>query len=322
MDFPFVSETLTELHDCAICPRNCHADRFSEKPGYCESSASLNISSICIHLGEEPSVSGAEGICNIFFTGCNLQCVFCQNYQISNKKFARTMNGQPLGDVLGQITSILDKGIDRVGFVSPSHNIPQMKLIIKALHLQGYNPKMIFNTGGYDKVETIRSLEGIIDVYLPDFKYMEKKLACDYSDARDYPEVASSAIKEMYRQKGSALHIDDYGRAESGIIIRHLVLPGHIGNSLKVLRHIAAEISPKLHISLMSQYYPTPQVNCHPKLKRTLTPSEYRKVTDEMEKLGMENGWIQELESTAHYQPDFNRINPFEEYLNVGKPEL
>ncbi len=313
MDFPFTSEMIIELHDCAICPRNCHANRFSKKPGYCNTSASLSISSICVHRGEEPPISGADGICNIFFTGCNLQCIFCQNYQISNKRFSRAANERPLSVILDQITSILDKGINRVGFVSPSHCIPQMKLIIKGLHSIGYRPKMVFNTNAYDRVETIRSLEGIIDVYLPDFKYMEEKLAKDYSDAKDYPEVASSAIKEMYRQKGAALHLDEFGRAESGIIIRHLVLPGHIENSLKVLQHIATEISAKIHISLMSQYYPTPQVSCHPELNRTLTAAEYREVAGEMENLGMENGWIQELGSTSHYKPDFERINPFEE---------
>ena len=312
MDFPFISETLSELHDCAICPRNCHADRFSEKLGYCNSSATFNISSICIHHGEEPPISGRDGICNIFFTGCNLQCIFCQNFQISDKRFAHAVKEQSLGDVLDQIISILDKGITSVGFVSPSHCIPQMKLIIRGLHLQGYYPKIVFNTNAYDRVETIRSLEGIIDVYLPDLKYMEKRLAGDLSDASDYPEVASATIKEMYRQKGTALHLDDQGKAESGVIIRHLVLPGHIENSLKVMQHIKTEISQRIHISLMAQYFPTPQVSSHPTLKRTLSSSEYRVVTNEMEKLGLENGWIQELDSNSNYQPDFNRINPFE----------
>lgn len=313
MDFPLASETLPELHDCTICPRNCHSNRFSEKPGYCNTGSSLNISSICIHHGEEPPISGPEGICNIFFTGCNLQCIYCQNYQISHKSFKRTLKEQSLADVLGQIIMILEKGINRVGFVSPSHCIPQMMSVIDGIHSSGYNPLMVFNTNAYDKVETIRALEGIIDIYLPDFKYMNRNLASDYSGASDYPEIASSAIKEMYRQKGSALHLDAYGRAVSGIIIRHLVLPGNVDNSLKVLQHIANEISPKLHISLMSQYYPTPLVNRHPELKRTLTNAEYKKVTNEMEELGMENGWIQELESTSHYQPDFTRINPFED---------
>jgi putative pyruvate formate lyase activating enzyme len=312
MDFPFISEILQELNDCAICPRSCHADRFSNKPGYCKTNAGFSISSICVHHGEEPPISGPDGICNIFFTGCNLRCIYCQNYQISDATFSQGIPGQSFRNIMSQITSILDTGINRVGFVSPSHCIPQMKAIIRGIQMLGYQPKIIFNTNSYDRVETIRSLEGMIDVYLPDFKYIEKNLAGDYSDASDYPDVASSAIKEMYRQKGAALHVDDYGRAESGIIIRHLVLPGHIENSLKVLKYIAEEISPKVNISLMSQYYPTPRVSNHAKLNITLTQDEYSRVTLEMERLGMENGWIQELDSNSHYQPDFNRNNPFE----------
>jgi putative pyruvate formate lyase activating enzyme len=317
MDFPFDSELLRELHDCAICPRNCHADRFSGTRGYCSTGASFSISSVCIHRGEEPAISGPDGICNVFFTGCNLQCIYCQNWQISDKHFAGKIKGQSLGLVLDQIIPILDKGIGWLGFVSPSHQIPQMKLIISELHKQGYNPKIVFNTNGYDKAETIRSLEEIVDVYLPDFKYRDGNLSAEYSDASDYPGIASAAIREMYRQKGSALHLDEHGRAVSGIIIRHLVLPGHVENSLEVLRHIAQEISPKLHISLMSQYFPTPRVSCHPKLNRTLSPTDYRQVTEEMEKLGMHNGWIQEMESTSHYKPDFDRIHPFEESGSV-----
>jgi len=312
MDFHFPSEWAQELGCCSICPRNCYADRFSDKQGYCNTGAGFNVSSVCIHHGEEPPISGKEGICNIFFTGCNLQCIYCQNYQISNKNVYRLEKDPSLNGILDKIIPILDKGITRVGFVSPSHCIPQMKQIIDGIHSSGYKPVIVFNTNAYDKVETIRSLEGMVDVYLPDFKYMENKLADDYSDAADYPETASSAIKEMYRQKGAALHLDENEAALSGIIIRHLVLPGHIENSLNVLRHIANEISPKLHISLMSQYYPTPQVSCHPVLNRTVTATEYKTVTDEMDNLGMENGWVQEIESTTNYQPDFNKPHPFE----------
>jgi putative pyruvate formate lyase activating enzyme len=308
---PFLNP-LEELRNCSLCPRNCHADRFSSNLGYCKSGASFNISSICIHKGEEPVISGKDGICNIFFTNCNLQCIYCQNWQISTNRKGRNSTEMPLENVIREITDILDRGINRIGFVSPSHFIPQVKIIIDILKSLGYHPVKVYNTNGYDKPETIKSLEGIIDVYLPDFKYMDTILSKEYSDAADYPDVASLAIKEMYRQKGSVLHLSENETAESGIIIRHLVLPGHVENSLKVLQFIAQELSPKLHISLMSQYNPTAGVSHHPFLKRPLKEDEYQMVVKEMENLGFSNGWIQELESTHNYQPDFRRQHPFE----------
>jgi putative pyruvate formate lyase activating enzyme len=217
-----------------------------------------------------------------------------------------------LDEVIRQVTAILDSGINRVGFVSPSHFIPQVRIIIQCIHSLGYKPVLVFNTNGYDKVETLSSLEGLIDVYLPDLKYMEKELADEYSDAPDYPDVATAALKEMFRQKGATLHISEDGMAESGIIIRHLVLPGHKENSLKVLNFIAEELSPKLYISLMSQYYPTPRVSCHPKLNTTVSNEEYAQIVAELDRLEMYNGWVQELSSAKHYQPDFEREKPFE----------
>ena len=312
MDFSAFLEPLSELKNCCFCPRNCHADRFSGKLGYCKSDASFSISSICIHRGEEPVIGGSEGIGNIFFAHCNLQCIYCQNHQISNNNLNNISYQMDLEKVIKNITAILDSGINRVGFVSPSHFIPQMKIIINIIQSLGYKPVWVYNTNGYDKVETLRSLEGIIDVYLPDFKYMDAALSKAYSDAPDYPDIAAKALKEMYRQKGSVLHLSDDQAAESGIVIRHLVLPGQTENSKKVLRYIAEEISPNLHISLMSQYYPVPGVRFHSLLKRPLTLIEYNAVVDEMEHLGLTNGWIQEMESPDHYRPDFKKIHPFE----------
>jgi putative pyruvate formate lyase activating enzyme len=311
MDFNSFLAPLQLLHDCDLCPRECHADRFSTKPGYCKSDASFNISSICIHHGEEPAIGGKHGICNIFFTHCNLQCIYCQNYQISDNRNLINPTAIELDEVIRQVSAILDSGINRVGFVSPSHFIPQVKIIIQCIHSLGYKPVWVFNTNGYDKPQTLKSLEGIIDVYLPDLKYMESSLAGEYSDAPDYPEVTTLALREMFRQKGATLHVNEDGTAESGIIIRHLVLPGHKENSLKVLNFIVKELSPKLHISLMSQYYPTPRVSCHPKLDRTVSQEEYNIIVEEMDRLGIYNGWIQELNSAIHYRPDFKKENPF-----------
>jgi putative pyruvate formate lyase activating enzyme len=310
-DFSSFLAPLEELKDCTVCPRNCHADRFSSKLGYCRSDASFNISSVCIHQGEEPVISGANGICNIFFTHCNLQCSYCQNHQISRNDQDVSLFRMELARAVRKITDILDQGINRVGFVSPSHFVPQVKIIISLIRAMGYNPVWVYNTNGYDKVETIRSLEEYIDVYLPDFKYMDPVLSKDYSDASDYPDIASKALIEMYRQKGSPLHLSEDNTAESGIIIRHLVLPGNTENSVKVLRFIAEAVSQKLHISLMSQYYPVPGVRNHPLLNRKLTSNEYSIVVEEMERFGLTNGWIQEMESSDHYRPDFRKSHPF-----------
>lgn len=312
MDFTAFLAPLEKLHDCDICPRECHADRFSENLGYCKSEALFNISSIFVHKGEEPAISGENGICNIFFTHCNLQCIYCQNYQISDNSTSGKSMEMELDEVIRQVTTILDSGINRVGFVSPSHFIPQVKIIIQCIKSLGYDPVWVYNSNGYDKPETLRSLEGIIHVYLPDLKYMESELAGEYSDAPDYPEVAACALKEMFRQKGATLHFDKDGTAESGMIVRHLVLPGHTDNSLKVLHFIAEELSPKLHISLMSQYYPTPRVSCHPKLKNTVSGEEYSLIVSELDQLGIYNGWIQELSSASHYRPDFESEHPFD----------
>jgi len=312
MDFsPLLSE-LEALRDCTLCPRNCHADRFSTNPGYCQAGTGFSISSICIHRGEEPVISGSKGICNIFFTNCNLQCIYCQNYQISDNRRDHSFEEMSLNDVVEQVTDILDTGINIVGFVSPSHFIPQMKVIIRAIELAGYHPTWVYNTNGYDKVDILHSLEGIIDVYLPDFKYMISAIAQKLSDATDYPEVASAALKEMYRQKGSALLINEQGYAESGILIRHLVLPGYVENSRKVLQFIAEEVSPDMHIGLMSQYYPTQRIARDPLLGKPLNRAEYNNVLDTMERVGMTRGFIQEMGSFAHYRPDFNKNHPFE----------
>jgi putative pyruvate formate lyase activating enzyme len=217
-----------------------------------------------------------------------------------------------LDEVIDSITAILDQGIRRVGFVSPSHFIPQMRVIIDVIESLGYKPVWVYNTNGYDKTETLRTLEGVIDVYLPDFKYMDPELAWQYSGARDYPLFAAAALREMYRQKGASLITGDDHTAESGIIVRHLVLPGQIQNSMDILRFLAEEISPRLHVSLMAQYYPTKKVANHPRLNHGITESEYRKVVDEMENLGMYNGWIQEFESSDFYRPDFSQPHPFE----------
>lgn len=300
------------LTSCSLCPHNCNARRFSDADGYCRIDYNYNISSIVSHHGEEPVISGRKGICNIFFNHCNLQCVYCQNHQISANNSKLKSKYDDLEQVISDIEQCLRRGCKAIGFVSPSHQLPQMLSIIRAFENYHSRPVFVYNTNTYDKAEALKELEGIIDVFLPDMKYVDGNLSKIYSGAHCYPEIAKKALQEMLRQKGSALHLDDDGLAISGIIIRHMVLPGHVENSLGVLRFIAEELSPKLHISLMSQYYPTMNTKKISPLNRTLRKNEYDRVVNEMERLGLSNGWIQELDSNDFYRPDFGKKHPFE----------
>lgn len=301
------------LSCCTLCPRECRVNRFEGGLGYCGADADMNIASICIHRGEEPPISGRNGICNIFFSGCNLRCVYCQNHEISRPGPENVMNAVSYDETLKIIMHILDKGIRAVGFVTPSHVVPQVMAIIRGLRKNGYSPITVYNTNSYDKAAILRKIGEIIDVYLPDIKYITPDLASLYSDAPNYPEVALKALKEMYYQKGSRLITDDTGLAENGILIRHLVLPGHIDESKKILKYIGDELSTGVSISLMSQYHPTVHVTNLSDLKRNLTRREYDDVVMEMENLGFRNGWLQDTESSDNYLPDFSRKNPFEQ---------
>jgi len=300
------------LHDCTLCPRECHADRRTGKLGYCQSGMGYSISTICLHRGEEPILSGKNGICNVFFTRCNMRCRFCQNYQISRNRGPIHEQQLTLEEVVDQIEQILDCGATAVGFVSPSHFIPQMMAIIASLIKRGRKATFVMNTNAYDKVDTLALLEGAIDVYLPDLKYMDEGLALEYSDAPNYPQVATRALTEMFRQKGAKIELDENGIVRCGLIIRHLVLPGQVKNSIQCLRFIATELSPDVHLSLMAQYHPIPAVFFHPTLGRTLRQEEYEEVLCEMDRLGFNRGFIQSLESPLVYLPDFSHPHPFE----------
>jgi len=305
-------EEIALLSHCTLCPRECGVNRFEGGTGYCRSDAGMNIASICIHRGEEPPVSGPSGICNIFFAGCNLRCIYCQNYDISRPGRERIRNFTTLNETLERIEKILSDDIKAVGFVSPSHVVPQVKAIMRGLNSRGLRPITVYNTNSYDKSEVIDSLDGMIDVWLPDYKYVTPALANEFSDASDYPETALKALKRMYYQKGSTLQMDEEGRADCGMLIRHLVLPGHAEESKKVLKSIAEELSSGVHLSLMSQYHQTPYVSSHPDLKRVLNREEYETVVITMEDLGFRNGWVQDMESYRNYRPDFSKEHPFE----------
>jgi putative pyruvate formate lyase activating enzyme len=308
----YTSDDIKLLSSCTLCPRECRVNRFEGGSGYCGMNAGMNISSICIHRGEEPPVSGPDGICNIFFAGCNLRCIYCQNHDISRPDGECLGSSASLVSTIDQIEKILSTGIKAVGFVSPSHVVPQVKAIIRGLNSRGLKPITVYNTNSYDKPEVIDELDGMIDVYLPDYKYITQSTSNEYSDADDYPEIALKALKKMYWQKGSVLHLDEEGRAENGMLIRHLVLPGHAEESKKILRSIAEELSAGVHLSLMSQYHPTPLVKNHPVLKRALYKSEYEIVVEAMKNLGFRNSWIQDMDSYLNYRPDFRKENPFD----------
>jgi putative pyruvate formate lyase activating enzyme len=306
--FPFEEE----LHHCLLCPRQCGVDRFAGPSGFCRTDAGYGIASVTLHRGEEPVLSGDKGICNVFFGHCNLRCRYCQNEQISRNETRIKGAEWSLTVVAEAIVAILQTAeIDRLGFVSPSHMVPQMVAIIQEVRRMGFRPVIVYNSNGYDRVATLRTLEDWVDIYLPDCKYSDPVLAESLSGAIDYPQVAAAALREMYRQKGNVLHLDANGLAERGLIVRHLVLPGTVANSLAVLQFLAGSLSNRITLSLMSQYNPTTDVADLEPFHRRLQPGEYAEVVAEMERLGFVNGWVQEGSSATYYCPDFSRDSPF-----------
>ncbi len=302
---------LLDYSCCKACPRQCGVDRYISPSGYCKTGDYPQVASVCIHQGEEPVLSGEKGICNVFFSHCNLQCVYCQNFQISR-------NDNPFivyndyEKVVAEICLILDQGINHVGFVSPSHQVNQMLEIIDRIHHKGFTPFFIYNTNGYDLPSVIDLIDPYIHIYLPDFKYASGDLAKKYSMAGDYTYWATESIRRMIYHKGANLLINDHGVAEWGIIVRHLVLPGHIGNSYQVL-DILAGMSCKLAVSLMSQYHPHHQAFNFDNIKKCLSQQEYQQVVHYLEQSGFTHYFLQHPDSSAHYNPDFSSKQPFKQ---------
>lgn len=291
------------MYKCNICPHNCNVNRSLLNKGYCKCFENAYISSICKHIGEEPCISGEKGVCNVFFAHCNLQCIYCQNYKISRNN---NFNFQLISaeELSTKIINLLKTTENIVAFVSPSHFLPIVIDTIDIIKTKGYFPKFVYNTNSYDNVESIKLLEGKIDIYLPDFKYSDDNIAFQYSGVKNYSSIALAAIKEMYRQKGSRLIIDDRTKiAESGIIIRHLLLPGNLYQSKEVLKIIAEEISTSIHISLMSQYFPPQKIKGIKILNRKILKEEYEELLNYYYELGFHNGWLQEYSSSDNYQP-------------------
>ncbi len=299
---------LLELYrSCTLCPRACRVDRTKGKPGYCRLPSEIVMDCALAHHGEEPPLSGTGGAGTIFLSSCNLGCVYCQNDQISHSAEGR----RPTVIELARIMIDLQKsGCHNIEPVTPT---PQTPLIMEALCLaraQGLTVPLVYNCGGYENPDVIRMLDGMVDIYLPDFKYGLSQDAQMFSDAPDYPKFALASLREMVRQVGDDLDVEN-GIASRGIIIRHLVLPGLLKNSKEALKLLKKEISTNLPISLMSQYTPVPKVRSHPLLGRRVTASEYGEIVDFALSLGFENLFIQEVDERT-LTPDFNRKNPFD----------
>jgi len=275
---------------CHLCPRKCGTLRLDgEHKGVCGAGRVLKISSHNLHFGEEPPISGSNGSGTVFFTNCNLHCVFCQNYPISNLGNGRNVTEEGLAKMMLELQ---EEGAHNINLVTPTHYVPQ---ILEALGMaieRGLHIPLVYNSGGYESIETLRLLDGIIDIYMPDAKYWSSELAEKYSHAADYPQINRLALKEMYRQAGD-LTLDSHGVAVRGLLVRHLVLPGVIEDTNKVLEFLAREISPQVYISLMSQYHPCYNAFKYPELSRRLTTEEYDTAREYADHFGLTNGWLQ-----------------------------
>lgn len=298
------------LSCCTMCPRNCKVNRMKGEKGFCNIANELGIALICNHKGEEPILNKQKGICNVFFSHCNCQCLFCQNYKISSNKEEVKSLYPTIDDVVDKIIEVLSESENIVGFVSPSHQIVVMNVIIRELHKRGYFPKIVYNSNGYDSVEMLKELESVIDVYVPDFKYAFEDISTKFSMAKNYKEIALNAIKEMYHQKGSSVLSDKDDNIESGLIIRHLLLPCHLDNSKEVLKTISEEISTSVSLSIMSQYNP-PFAMPYNELNEKVSKEEYEELLSYFFSLGFHNGYFQDLSSKDCITPDFdnNRFN-------------
>ncbi|MGD0796051.1 MAG: radical SAM protein [Dehalococcoidales bacterium] len=302
------------LAACDMCPRECGANRLKGKTGHCGSGALPIVSSFCAHHGEEPALSGTRGSGTIFFANCNMRCVYCQNYQISQDPKAQHSNKIETR-VLAERMLYLQNGLGchNINLVTPSHFVPQIVRAVLEAATGGLRLPLVYNTSSYDSLKTLRELDGVIDIYLADLRYASNENGWKYSHARGYVEASRAAIKEMYRQVGN-LKLDEEGIAQKGLIVRHLILPNDIAGSADSLGWLAGEVSPEVTVSIMSQYYPAHKAarRRYPELARKITPEEYAGVAALVEKLGMENGWTQGMESAENYRPDFSMNEPFD----------
>lgn len=303
-----IIQALLDLYrSCTLCPRACQVDRTKGELGYCRLPADIVMDCALAHHGEEPPLSGTGGAGTIFLSSCNLGCIYCQNYQISHTTRGRHLTVLQLAKVM---LDLQKSGCHNVEPVTPTQQAPLVMEALCTARMQGLTVPFVYNCGGYENPEVIKLLNEMVDIYLPDFKYGMEEDSIMFSSAPGYPHFALESIKEMVRQVGDDLEINN-GVAQKGIIIRHLVLPGRIENSKEVLRLLKKEISTNVFLSLMSQYTPIAKVRHHPILKRRITKSEYEQVTDYALKLGFDNVFVQEV-NDYELTPDFDRDKPFD----------
>ncbi len=293
-------EKIDILEKCQICPHNCKINRNKNQIGRCKSTNKIKIALYSVHNFEEPCISGKNGSGTVFFSNCNMNCVYCQNYEISQEGLGKEITIEELSNIF---LKLQNKNVNNINLVTPTSYVPQIIEAIKIAKENGLNLPIIYNTNGYEKIETIKMLNGYIDVYLPDFKYYDNELAKRYSKIDNYFEIASEAIKEMYNQVGAPI-LDKNGIIKKGLMIRHLVLPNNIENSKNVLKWLKENIKEDVYINIMAQYFPTYKAKEIEELNRKLNKEEYKIIEDYLYELDIENGYIQELgEHEEEYVP-------------------
>ena len=278
-----VDEALSRLTHCELCPRECGVDRTKGEKGFCRTGRYAVVSSYNPHFGEESPLVGTGGSGTIFFTHCNLLCVFCQNYEISHQGMGDEVGPQILGRMMVQLQNW---GCHNVNFVTPSHVVPQILEALPVAIELGLRVPLVYNTGGYDKVETLRLLEDVFDIYMPDIKFMDPQVAKRFCKAPDYPEVVREAVKEMHRQVGDLL-VDERGIAYRGLLVRHLVMPHGLAQTPQVMKYLADEISPNTYVNIMDQWRPCGEAHLHPDLSRRISRQEYEEALEAARSVGL-----------------------------------
>ena len=282
-----------DMRSCTLCPRMCRVDRTAGEKGFCGMGVAVQGARAALHMWEEPCISGKKGSGAIFFSGCTLKCVFCQNREIAEGKYGKEISSQRLTEIFLELQG---KGAANINLVTAGHFVVPVKEALLRAKEQGLAIPVIYNSGGYERVETLRFLEPVVDVWLPDFKYMDGRLAREYSKAEDYPQTAKKALEEMVLQAGEC-RFDKEGYIQKGVIVRHLILPGHTRDSMEILSYLHKTYGEHIYISVMNQYTPLPQVKDLEPLNRKVTRREYRRVLDFALELGIEQGYFQEGET-------------------------
>jgi len=285
------TDSVLNTDNCILCPRNCGSNRDNGDKGFCGESSTIRIARAALHFWEEPVISGDKGSGAAFFTGCNLKCIFCQNASIAASEVGKEVSIEALAEIFLKLQG---EGANNINLVTASHYVPQVADSIQIARRLGLTIPIVYNTSSYEKPETLRMLDGLVDIYLPDLKYMDAKLAKAYSKAEDYPEIAKGAIKEMYRQAGKPVFDEETGLMRKGVIVRHLVMPGAVGNAKAVIDYLYETYGDAIFISLMNQYTPMREFTEYPELNRKVTKREYEKVIQYALDLGIENAFIQE----------------------------